>query len=293
MVASAAPQPSAAPRVSVEGLHRSFTLKDREVVAVGEASFQVQRAEFVSLIGPSGCGKSTVLNMIAGLLKPTRGQVVIDGQVVTRPLPQVGYIFQKDTTYAWKTVEQNIGMGLEYRGVPAEERRRRVAEMVRMAKLQGFERAYPAMLSGGMRQRVALMRSFVVEPELLLMDEPFGSLDTHTALILHQELLGLWERTRQAIVFVTHNLSEAITLADRIILLSHRPSRVKMIVEVSLPRPRDVYSLRETPEYQHIYQQLWHALGEEFKHGDDVPTAVPQPGGEPRPGAGNRPGGAP
>jgi NitT/TauT family transport system ATP-binding protein len=263
-ISASAPN-AASQRIRVEALHRTFALSQGEVVAVGDVSFDVSSREFVSIIGPSGCGKSTVLNMIAGLLRPSSGRVLIDGEVVTEPLRKVGYVFQKDTTYPWKTVEQNIGMGLEYRGVPTEERRRRVAEMVKMAKLEGFEQAYPSMLSGGMRQRVALMRSFIVEPEVLLMDEPFGSLDTHTALNLHQELLQIWERTRQVIVFVTHNLSEAITLSDRVILLSHRPSQVKDIVEVNIPRPRNVIAVRETPEYQRIYQRLWHSLGEEFQ----------------------------
>jgi sulfonate transport system ATP-binding protein len=137
--------------------------------------------------------------------------------------------------------------------------------MVRMAKLEGFEKAYPSMLSGGMRQRVALMRSFIVEPEVLMMDEPFGALDTHTRLNLHGELLQLWARTRQVILFVTHDLSEAITLSDRIILLSHRPSRVEAIVEVPLPRPRDVITLRESEAYLEIYRELWHLLGKEFQ----------------------------
>jgi NitT/TauT family transport system ATP-binding protein len=254
-------------RVRCEGLHKRFALKDREVIAVGDATFEVRDREFVSLIGPSGCGKSTVLNIVAGLLSPTRGRVLVDGEPVTAPMSKVGYIFQKDTTYPWNTVEDNIGMGLEYRGVRAPERRARVADMIRMAKLEGFEKAYPGMLSGGMRQRVALVRCFITEPEVLLMDEPFGALDTHTALQLHGELLTLWERTRQAILFVTHNLSEAITLSDRVILLGARPSSVKMEVKINLPRPRDVIAVRETPEYRRIYGELWHALGREFQQG--------------------------
>jgi NitT/TauT family transport system ATP-binding protein len=255
----------------VQGLHRAFRLHGETVVAVGDVTLRVGEREFVSLIGPSGCGKSTVLNIVAGLLPPSAGQVLIDGAPVTGPLRKVGYLFQKDTTLPWKTVEENIGLGLAYRGVPAAERRRRVAEMVRMAKLEGFERAYPAMLSGGMRQRVALMRSFIVEPEVLLLDEPFGSLDTHTALGLHRELLALWERTRQAILFVTHNLEEAITLSDRIILLGRRPSTVKATWAVNLPRPRDVIAVRETAEYLRIYKELWHALGQEFQPAGEAP----------------------
>ena len=271
--AAKAPSQSGQPqrRILGEGLHKSFLLHGRPIVAVGNVSFHVVEHEFVALIGPSGCGKSTVLNMVAGLTKPSSGRLWIDGDPVAGPSPKVGYIFQKDTTLPWKTVEQNIALGLDYRGVAPEERRRRVADMIRMAKLEGFEHAYPAMLSGGMRQRVALMRSFIVEPEVLLMDEPFGALDTHTALMLHQELLGLWQRNRQAILFVTHNLSEAITLADRIILLGARPSQVKAEVTVEIPRPRDVIAVRETPAYHRIYQQLWHALGAEFQHATSSP----------------------
>jgi NitT/TauT family transport system ATP-binding protein len=264
---SSAPARAEAPPIRVEGLHKSFQLHGKDIVAVGDVSFAVQNREFVSLIGPSGCGKSTVLNMVAGLLRPTRGQVLVDGEPVSGPQRKVGYIFQKDTTFPWKTVEENIGLGLEYRGVPAAIRHERVAAMVRAAKLEGFEKAYPGMLSGGMRQRVALMRCFITEPEVLLMDEPFGALDTHTALLLHAELLSLWERTRQAILFVTHNLSEAITLSDRIILLGARPSSVKREVRVNLPRPRDVIAVPETAEYQRIYTELWHALGHEFQQG--------------------------
>jgi NitT/TauT family transport system ATP-binding protein len=258
---------AAPPRVRVAALHKRFTLKGKDIVAVGDVSFDVRDREFVSLIGPSGCGKSTVLNIVAGLIRATTGFVTVDGEPVAGPMRKVGYIFQKDTTFPWKTVEDNIGLGLEYRGVPAAERRERVAAMVKMAKLEGFEKAYPAMLSGGMRQRVALMRCFITEPEVLLMDEPFGALDTHTALLLHGELLALWERTRQAILFVTHNLSEAITLSDRIVLLGARPSQVRRVVDVNLPRPRDVIAVRETEEYQRIYGELWHALGREFQQG--------------------------
>ncbi len=203
-------------------------------------------------------------------MRPTGGRVYIDGEPVSEPLRKVGYIFQRDTTLPWKTVEENIRLGLDYRGVRGDEKRRRVHEMVRMAKLEGFEKAYPAMLSGGMRQRVALMRSFIVEPEVLLMDEPFGALDTHTALNLHAELLALWARRRQVIVFVTHNLEEAISLSDRVILLSHRPSRVKAVVDVPIARPRDVITVRETPEYQRVYRRLWHLLGEEFKQEESL-----------------------
>jgi len=174
-------------------------------------------------------------------------------------------VFQKDTVFPWRTVERNIAVGLEYRGVPAAERAARVREAIKLAGLEGFEEAFPATLSGGMRQRVALMRSLIVDPEVLLMDEPFGALDTHTKLGLHAELLALWEAKHQTVVFVTHDLSEAITLADRIVVMTRRPGRIKLIYDVALPRPRDVISLRESGEYLREYGQLWHALGEELR----------------------------
>ena len=164
----------------------------------------------------------------------------------------------------WRTVARNIALGLEYRGIGGEERGRRVREAIALAGLEGFEDAFPATLSGGMRQRVALMRTLVVDPGILLMDEPFGALDTHTKINLHAELLALWQARHPTVVFVTHDLSEAITLADRIVVMTRRPGRVKLVHEVKLARPRDVIKLRETDEYGHEYGRLWHVLGEEL-----------------------------
>jgi sulfonate transport system ATP-binding protein len=203
--------------------------------------------------------------MIGGLVRPTSGTIAIDGVSVVGTVPaRVGYVFQKDTVFPWRTVRRNIALGLEYRWIGGAERERRVREAIRLAGLEGFEDAFPATLSGGMRQRVALMRTLVVEPEILLMDEPFGALDTHTKINLHAELLSLWEARHQTVVFVTHDLSEAITLADRIVVMTRRPGRVKMIHAVALPRPRDVIKLRETEDYAREYGRLWHVLGEEF-----------------------------
>ena len=252
------------PRVVIRDLTKTFRDGTREVSAVGGVSFDVLDKEFVAIVGPSGCGKSTVLNMIGGLLSPSGGRIEIDGRLAERIPAQVGYVFQKDTVFPWRTVTRNIALGLEYRGLPRGERERRVREAVELAGLEGFEDAFPATLSGGMRQRVALMRTLVVDPEILLMDEPFGALDTHTKLNLHAELLGLWEAKRQTVVFITHDLSEAITLADRIIVMTRRPGRIKMIHDVKLARPRDVIGLRESAEYAREYSTIWHVLGEEF-----------------------------
>ena len=234
-------------------------------MAVDDVSFDVFDGEFVALVGPSGCGKSTILNMIGGLVTPSAGTVEIDGVRVTGVAPpDVGYVFQKDTVFPWRTVARNIAVGLEYRGVTREEQARRVREAIALAGLEGFEDAFPATLSGGMRQRVALMRTLVVDPAMLLMDEPFGALDTHTKINLHAELLALWNARRQTVVFVTHDLSEAITLADRVVVMTRRPGRIKMVHDVKLPRPRDVIRLRETDDYAREYRRVWHVLGEEF-----------------------------
>ena len=216
------------------------------------------------MVGPSGCGKSTVLNMLAGLVVPTAGSIRLDGRPVAGVPAQVGYVFQKDTVFPWRTVGENVELGLAYRGVARPERVRRVRDAIRLVGLDGFEDAYPATLSGGMRQRVALVRTLVVDPEVLLMDEPFGALDTHTKLHLQAQLLALWTRQRQTVVFVTHDLAEAITLADRVIVMTSRPGRIKHVHDVRLPRPRDVIQVRETPEYAREFQTLWHLLGEEF-----------------------------
>ncbi len=259
------------PRVEVRNLGKTFAGSGREVPAIASVSFDVRDKEFVALVGPSGCGKSTVLNMIAGLIPPSTGEIRLDGRQHTGVPPQVGYVFQKDTVFPWRTVSRNVALGLEYRGVPAPERERRVREAIRLVGLEGFEEAFPATLSGGMRQRVALMRTLVVEPEILLMDEPFGALDTHTKLRLQAQLLALWVGRRQTVVFVTHDLAEAITLSDRVIVLTSRPGRVKLIHEVKLPRPRDVIRIRETDEYAREFGALWHVLGEEFAKSESEP----------------------
>jgi NitT/TauT family transport system ATP-binding protein len=253
-------------RISIRDLSKTFGEGAREVPAVSRVSFDIHDNEFVAIVGPSGCGKSTVLNMIGGLFRPSSGEILVDGQRVgDAPPAGVGYVFQKDTVFPWRTVERNIALGLEYRGVPAAARATRVREAIRLAGLEGFEDAFPATLSGGMRQRVALMRSLIGDPEILLMDEPFGALDTHTKLGLHAELLSLWEAKHQTVVFVTHDLSEAITLADRIVVMTRRPGRIKLVYDVDLARPRDVIAIRESALYQREYSEIWHVLGEELR----------------------------
>ena len=256
-------------RIDVRGLSKSFLLAGTAIEAVRDVSFNVRRGEFVALLGPSGSGKSTVLNMIATLIKPSSGQILIDGVPVVagKATPNVGYVFQRDTLFPWRTVADNIGYGLQLAGVGDAERKERIAACVAQAGLLGFEQAYPSALSGGMRQRAALMRTLVVEPQILLMDEPFGALDTHTKIDMHEVLLRIWEREQQTVLFVTHDLGEALTLADRIILFSARPGQIKDVFEVDFPRPRDAVKVRETPRYAELFQHIWHSLGEEFVRG--------------------------
>ncbi len=259
-------------RIDVRGLSKSFQLGDSTMEAVRNVSFSVRRGEFVALLGPSGSGKSTILNMIATLLRPTSGEILIDGKpiVAGKATPNVGYVFQRDTLFPWRTVADNIGYGLQLAGLAEAERRDRVAASVGQAGLKGFENAYPSALSGGMRQRAALMRTLVVEPQILLMDEPFGALDTHTKIDMHRVLLRIWEREQQTVLFVTHDLGEALTLADRIILFSARPGRIKEMFKVDFARPRDAVKVRETAQYAELFQHIWHSLGEEFIRAREV-----------------------
>jgi NitT/TauT family transport system ATP-binding protein len=256
-------------RIAVKNLSKSFQLAGTAIEAVRDVSFSVRRGEFVALLGPSGSGKSTILNMIATLVKPSSGQILIDGGPVIagKATPDVGYVFQRDTLFPWRSVVDNIGYGLQLAGVPDAERSERVAACIAQAGLRGFEQAYPSALSGGMRQRAALMRTLVVEPQILLMDEPFGALDTHTKIDMHEVLLRIWDREQQTVLFVTHDLGEALTLADRIILFSARPGQVKDMFEVDIARPRDAVKVRETPRYAELFQHIWHSLGEEFVKG--------------------------
>ncbi len=256
-------------RIDVCNLGKSFSMDGRTIQAVEDVSFRIHEGEFVALLGPSGCGKSTILNMIATLLPASGGSILIDGAPVVpmRPVRDVGYVFQRDTLFPWRTVEANIGYALELAGVPAAERRERVRAAIAQAGLTGFATFYPASLSGGMRQRVALMRTLIVQPRILLMDEPFGALDTHTKLEMHRVLLEIWEREKQTVLFVTHDLGEALTLSDRIILLSARPGQLKEEFAIDFPRPRDAVTLREQPAYAALFSRIWHSLGEEFAKG--------------------------
>ncbi|TAM58527.1 ABC transporter ATP-binding protein [bacterium] len=208
------------------------------VTALEDIAFTVASGEFVAVLGPSGCGKSTLLEIIAGLSSPSAGEILLGDELVSSPSSHVSVVFQEDSTFPWRTVADNVGFGLQMRGVRKAEREHAVARAIELVGLSGFEGRYPHQLSGGMRQRVAIARTLVLNPAVMLMDEPFGALDEQTRFVIGEELLRIWDATGCTIFFVTHSLHEAVQLADRIVVLSARPGRVKRIFENHLPRPR-------------------------------------------------------
>ncbi len=263
---------STAPREMIRFQHvrKRFWKGTRPVDALGDATFSVPQGEFLAIVGPSGCGKSTLLNMTAGLMRPTSGQVFYDGRAVSAVQTSLGYVTQKDNLFPWRTTRDNIAFALETRGVGAKEREERVARYLQLVGLKGFEHHYPEELSGGMRKRASLARTLIYEPDTLLMDEPFGALDAQLKLILQDELLRLWEGSNRTVVFVTHDLSEAIALADRVVVFSSRPGIVKRIQDINLPRPRDIFRIRFTPRFGELYEILWNDLREDIRKGEDV-----------------------
>lgn len=228
--------------------------------AMGPASLSVKRGEFLAIVGPSGCGKSTLLNMVAGMLEPAEGTVRYKGEIVNKINYDVGYITQKNYCLPWRTVEANIRLPLEFRRYPKAEADERVRTAIRKVGLTGFEKAYPKQLSGGMLQRVMIARTLAYSPDIYLMDEPFGSLDAQLRTRMHEELLKLWEETGATFVFVTHDLQEAITLGDRVVVMSKRPGKIKLVVDIELERPRDVIDIQSNPAFGAYVRQLWSAL---------------------------------
>ena len=231
-------------RIECRSVRKAFqdTAEGNEVVALDGLTVDIAPREFLTLLGPSGCGKSTLLNIIAGFEKPDSGQVLFNGRVVTRPGPDRGVVFQDYALFPWLNVEQNVAYGLREKGLPKAEVAATAQRFIRMVGLTGFDRRYPHELSGGMRQRVALARVLAIDPQVLLMDEPFAAVDAQTRVILQEELQRLWMQTLKTVVFVTHSVDEAIYLSDRVTVLTARPGTVKAIVRIDLPRPRDATS---------------------------------------------------
>jgi NitT/TauT family transport system ATP-binding protein len=259
-----------APLIEARALSKRFTRRGIAIWALQEITLQVAPGEFVALVGPSGCGKSTLLNLVAGLIEPTTGTLLYRGAPVHGPNTRVGYLTQTDSLLPWRTVADNVGLALEIRGVQARERHAAVQRQLALVGLAGFERAYPAELSGGMRKRASLAQTLIYDPETLLMDEPFGALDAQLKLLLQQQLLDVFDRSRKTILFVTHDLAEAVALADRVIVFTSRPGRIKLDAPIPLPRPRDVFQIRFTPEFGRLYETLWTALEGEITKGEAV-----------------------
>jgi len=251
-------------RISIEGVGIVFR---KGVRVLDGISIDVASGDFVALLGPSGCGKSTLLNAVAGLLDPAEcsveGRIALDGG--RSSARRLGYVFQRDTLLPWRTLEENIHVGMEIHGMPTARRQQRTVELIALVGLQGFERYYPHQVSGGMRQRVQLVRTLAYEPEAILMDEPFGALDAQNRMLLQAELLRMWDRRRTTIVFVTHDLAEAITLAQRVVVLSKRPGRVKRVFDIPLPSPRDPFELRASRQFAELETRIWAELRDEFR----------------------------
>jgi NitT/TauT family transport system ATP-binding protein len=233
--------------------------------AMREVTLDVAPGEFVTVVGPTGCGKSTTLSLISGLEPATSGEVAVGGTPVTAIPRTVGYMFQQDAVLPWRTVSDNVALGLRYRGVGKAESRERAHDWISRVGLAGFEKYYPHQLSGGMRKRVAMAQTLIIEPEIILMDEPFAALDVQTRELMQAELLRLWAGSGAAVVFVTHDLTEAIALADRVVVMTAAPATVKSVVEVPLPRPRDVDEIRLQPEFLDLYREVWQSLREEVE----------------------------
>jgi len=226
-------------RVVVDGVSKTYDGEEGRVRALDDVNFGVDDGEFVCVVGPSGCGKTTLFRIIGGLEPATDGEVRLSGAPVTGPSPDLGIVFQEYHLFPWRSVRGNVAFGLEQQAVGADAREQRVAEMLDLVGLTEFADAYPKELSGGMKQRVGIARALAVDPEILLMDEPFGSVDAQTRSMLHEELLSVWEETEKTVLFVTHDVDEAVTLADRIVVMAPSPGRVQEIVDLDLDRPRE------------------------------------------------------
>jgi NitT/TauT family transport system ATP-binding protein len=232
----------------------AFEREGNTISVLEDINLEVGKGEFLCLLGPSGCGKTTLLNTMAGFLSPSAGEIRIDGEVVQGPDPRRIFVFQERGVFPWLTVEGNIGFGLFK--LPGAEREQRIRHYVKLVGLQGFEKAYPAELSGGMKQRLEVARALAVNPDMLFLDEPFGALDSITRLIMRGELLRIWEAERKTIIFVTHDIDEAVQLADRVVVMSARPARIQQIVEIDISHPRDISSPRYLELRDGIFKQI-------------------------------------
>lgn len=246
--------------LSIENVRKEYQVRGKKVLALDSVDLTIAEGEFVTVVGPSGCGKSTLLNLIVGLMRSSMGRIVFRGAPIEGITTKIGYVTQKDNLLPWRTLIENVEIALEIRAIEKSARRTQAQNLIDQVGLTGFEDHYPHELSGGMRQRANIIRTLIYDPELILMDEPFGPLDAQTRIVLQDQLLKLWYASKKTIVFITHDLIEAITLADRVVLMSARPGRIKSIEEIAIPRPRDVFKIHEDAQFRSAYERLWQQL---------------------------------
>jgi len=256
------------PVIEVENVTKAFMTPDQgRMVALEDITLSIPYGEFVTVVGPSGCGKSTLLKLIAGLTPISGGRILYQGSEVQGLNTKVGYVPQESKLFPWLTLEENVAFGLDPKRYSRQERERQVRYFINLAGLSGFEKYYPAQLSGGMGKRASIIRALAYEPPVILMDEPFGPLDAQTRMILQDELLKIWEQKRQTIIFVTHDLVEAVALADRVVVITHRPGRIKDTIKVPMERPRNIFEIHRQEGFDEAYGRLWNIFRNELNIG--------------------------
>jgi NitT/TauT family transport system ATP-binding protein len=274
--APGAADPAEVPAIQITGVTRRFLTPDGKFnTAMRDFDLTVKRGEFVCVVGPTGCGKSTTLNLVTGLIRPSAGQVQLMGQPVAGIDRRVGFVFQADALFPWRNVLDNVAAGPRYRGTPKDQANAKARQWIARVGLGAYEALYPHQLSGGMRKRVALAQTFINEPEILLLDEPFSALDVQTRTVMQDELLSLWSETRASVVFVTHDLEEAVALADKVVVLTASPATVKKVHQIDLPRPRVMSEIRYEAKFIEIAKRIWEDLREEVTIGQKSALALP------------------
>ncbi|MEV0624894.1 ABC transporter ATP-binding protein [Nonomuraea wenchangensis] len=247
------------PKISFRNVSKSFPLKGGDFLALDRVDLDIADREFVTVVGPSGCGKSTLMSMAAGLTEPGTGDILLDGAPVAGPGPDRGVIFQQYALFPWLSVRKNVEFGLKLMNLPQDERKRRAEHAIELVGLSDFADALPKTLSGGMKQRCAIARAYAVDPQVLLMDEPFGALDALTRVQLQDQLLDTWSRERRTVMFITHDVDEAVYLANRVVVMAARPGRIHRVIDVDLPYPR-TEEVRLSPEFSRIRNEVWHSV---------------------------------
>ncbi|MPL81517.1 Bicarbonate transport ATP-binding protein CmpC [bioreactor metagenome] len=251
--------------ISISHVNKHFTTGQNQIAALQDINLTIGDGEFFCIVGPSGCGKTTLLRILAGLDESTSGHISMKSTGSDKPINSM--VFQEQSILPWMNVRDNVAYGLRLRGIPKKMRNEIADHYIKMIGLSKFANSYPCQLSGGMKQRVSVARAFANDPEILLMDEPFGALDEQNRIILQQELLHIWEMTQKTTVFITHSIDEALCLGDRVMIMTAHPGKVKSIIEIDLPRPREIASIRTTIHYNQLYQKIWLSLREEVLRG--------------------------